>query len=77
LKEDTNEIRSLNAFLADFHTKHPSIKEFSTRRIPYHYDEANMPKELVTYLRSQASRDVNRLERQTYLRVRLFSFFYI
>jgi hypothetical protein len=30
-----------------------------------------MPKELITYLRSQDSRHVGRLDRQSYLRVRL------
>ncbi len=70
MKDDTNEIRSLNTFLADFYIKHPSIKDFASRRIPYHYDQAHMYKDLVTYLRSQDSRAINRADRQTYLRVR-------
>jgi len=76
LKEDKSEIQSLNAFIADFYLKHASIKDFSSRRIPYHYDLACMYKELVTFLRSQQSRAVSRVDRQTYLRVRIF-FFYL
>lgn len=74
MKEDTNEIRLTNAFMADFCMKHPSIKEFSARRIPYHYDEAGMYKELITFLRSQNSRGVTRAERQNFLRVRIYLF---
>ena len=72
MKDETNEIRSLHAFLAEFYIKHGSIKHFSSRRVPYHYDQASMFKELITYLRSQDSRNVGRIDRQTYLRVRLF-----
>ncbi len=71
MKDNVNEIRSLNAFLAEFYIKHSSIKDFACRRVPYHYDQASMPKELITYLRSQDSRHVGRLDRQSYLRVRL------
>ncbi len=71
MKDNVDEIRSLNAFLAEFYHKHSSIKDFACRRVPYHYDQASMPKELIAYLRSQDSRSVNRLDRQTYLRVRL------
>ena len=78
MKENTEEIKSLNAFMADYYLKYPTIKEFSSRRIPYHYEQAHMYKELVTYLRSSESRYVGRLDRQTYLRVRIrFSFIFI
>jgi hypothetical protein len=70
LKDNVNEIRSLNAFLAEFYIKHSSIKDFACRRVPYHYDQASMPKELITYLRSPGSRSVALLDRQVYLRVR-------
>jgi homoserine acetyltransferase len=76
LKENTSEKRSTNAFLADFYRKSSSIQEFSSRRVPYHYEEAGMYKELLTYLRSQESRFVNRLERQAYIYVRLYMKYY-
>jgi hypothetical protein len=72
LKENSDEIHPLNAFMAHFYLKNPSSKEFSARRIPYHFDKAALYKELVTYLRSQESRLVTRQDRQTYLRVRIF-----
>jgi hypothetical protein len=61
--------------MADFYLEHSSIKEFACRRVPYHYDEAGMYKDLVTYLRSQRSRGVTQAERYAYLRVRIFTFF--
>ena len=66
------EIRSLHTFLADFFRKHSTIKDFSSRRVPYHYEQASMFTELVAYLRSQDSRRVGRNDRQAYLRVRIF-----
>ncbi|CAF0915376.1 unnamed protein product [Rotaria sordida] len=70
LKENTDEIRSLNSFMADFYLKHSTIKDFSSRRIPYHYEQGHMYKELVTYLRSSESRKISRIDRQAYLRRR-------
>ncbi|CAF2483713.1 unnamed protein product [Rotaria sp. Silwood2] len=70
LKENADEIRSLNSFMAQFYHKYSTIKDFSFRRIPYHYEQAHMYKELVAYLRSSESRGVSRTDRQAYLRRR-------
>ncbi|CAF1086252.1 unnamed protein product [Rotaria sp. Silwood1] len=70
LKENTDEIRSIHSFMADFYLKHSTIKDFSSRRVPYHYEEAHMYKELVAYLRSSESRGISRIDRQAYLRRR-------
>jgi hypothetical protein len=74
-EEGSNEIRSLHGFMADFFVKYPSIKDFSSTRVPYHYDQAHMYKELIAYLRSPQSREVGRVDRQAYLRVRIFIYF--
>ena len=58
--------------MADFYLKHSTIKDFSSRRIPYHYEQGHMYKDLVTYLRSSESRHISRIDRQAYLRVSIF-----
>ncbi|CAF0883848.1 unnamed protein product [Adineta steineri] len=67
-EENTNDLISIHKFLANFYLKNSTIKDFSTRRVPYHYEQAQMIKELVTFLRSLDSRAVNQLDRQVYLR---------
>ena len=69
--KDKADTRSVNGFLAEFYRKESSIKEFGKRRVPYHYDQGSMWKELITFLRSLESAGVNRPDRFTYLRVRL------
>ncbi|UJR37210.1 hypothetical protein I4U23_029919 [Adineta vaga] len=67
--EDKNdELRSIHKFLAEFFLKDPSIKDYSRRRVPYHYEQAHMIKELIAYLRSLESRSVAQIDRQAYLR---------
>jgi len=58
--------------MSNFYLKYSTLKEFSVRRLPYHYEKANMLKELLAYLRSQQSHGVARTDRQTYLRVSKF-----
>lgn len=62
----------MHVFLAEFFRKHSTIKDFSTRRVPYHYEQAGMSTELVAFLRSTESRHIGRTDRQTYLRVSIF-----
>ncbi|CAF3865964.1 unnamed protein product [Rotaria magnacalcarata] len=69
-KDNTDELRSMHSFMADFYLRSQTIKDFSVRRVPYHYEKANMYSELIKYLRSSQSRGVDRLDRQAYLRRR-------
>lgn len=73
LNDDANEIRSLHAFMAEFYRKHSSIKEISTSRVLYHYEQGRMYEELVEYLSSLEGRLVARHDRENYLRVRIFN----
>jgi hypothetical protein len=72
LKEDTDEIRSLHAFMAEFYRKYSSMKDMATSRVLYHYEQGHMYQELVTYLYSLEGRLVARDDRENYLRVRIF-----
>lgn len=63
-------MHSLNSFMANFYLQNPTIKDFACSRIPYHYEQAHMYQELISYLRSLESRYVSRADRQEYMRVR-------
>lgn len=72
LKNDVNEIRALHAFMAEFYRKYSSMKDVSTSRVLYHYEQGHMYQELVNYLHSLEGRIVTRHDRENYLRVRIF-----
>lgn len=72
LKDDENEISTLHAFMAEFYRKYSSMKEISTSRVLYHYEQGHMYQELVKYLHSLEGRLVARHDRENYLRVRIF-----
>lgn len=72
LKDDVNEIRTLHAFMAEFYRKYSSMKEISTSRVLYHYEQGHMYQELVKYLHSTEGYIVARHDRENYLRVRIF-----
>ena len=72
LKDDTNEIRALHAFMSEFYRKYSSMKDVATSRVLYHYEQGHMYQELITYLSSPEGRIVTRHDRENYLRVRIF-----
>ena len=75
LKEDDgNENRALHRCLGEFYLDHSSLKQFSSTRVPFHFEHAQMYKEMIHFLRGTASRNVYPIDRRAYLQVNALFF---
>lgn len=69
--DEANEKRPLHRCIGEFYRDRSSVKDFSYTRVPYHFEQAQMYKEMIDFLRGRTSRAVHAADRRAYLQVTL------